>query len=273
MYFLNINEPPSDCSYPYLVCYAAEYSKENYGWLGDYDQINNTILKVLSGVNETSIALSVNITNGGLNVTVINKNTNSTIFGASVQLYGPNSSTFKDTKTTDSNGNVSFSNLQQGDYYLYITKSGYYEKFTNFYTITNSSYDMGNIYLTPLVSPVAYTLTAASSNPNNGVYIYISPNDNNSLADGITQFTRIYDNGMEVTLIATSTTNGNIFSGWSGCDSTSGPSGTFCFVTMNTDKTVTATFRSEEHTSELQSHSFISYAVFCLKKKNKKRKQ
>src|ERR1051326_2666910 len=27
------------------------------------------------------------------------------------------------------------------------------------------------------------------------------------------------------------------------------------------------TRRSEEHTSELQSHSFISYAVFCLKKK------
>ena len=26
-------------------------------------------------------------------------------------------------------------------------------------------------------------------------------------------------------------------------------------------------FRSEEHTSELQSHSEISYAVFCLKKK------
>ena len=28
-----------------------------------------------------------------------------------------------------------------------------------------------------------------------------------------------------------------------------------------------AVLRSEEHTSELQSHSFISYAVFCLKKK------
>src|ERR1051326_9322765 len=27
--------------------------------------------------------------------------------------------------------------------------------------------------------------------------------------------------------------------------------------------------RSEEHTSELQSHSFISYAVFCLKKTKK----
>src|SRR5213080_5365800 len=30
-------------------------------------------------------------------------------------------------------------------------------------------------------------------------------------------------------------------------------------------------FRSEEHTSELQSHSGISYAVFCLKKKKKKK--
>src|SRR3546814_9050517 len=31
--------------------------------------------------------------------------------------------------------------------------------------------------------------------------------------------------------------------------------------------------RSEEHTSELQSLMRISYAVFCLKKKNQKRKQ
>src|SRR5881409_4227759 len=30
--------------------------------------------------------------------------------------------------------------------------------------------------------------------------------------------------------------------------------------------------RSEEHTSELQSQSHISYAVFCLKKKKKKTK-
>src|SRR3546814_3505226 len=32
-------------------------------------------------------------------------------------------------------------------------------------------------------------------------------------------------------------------------------------------------WRSEEHTSELQSLMRISYAVFCLKKKNKKRAQ
>src|ERR1043165_2320561 len=31
-----------------------------------------------------------------------------------------------------------------------------------------------------------------------------------------------------------------------------------------------AKFRSEEHTSELQSRGLISYAVFCLKKKKQK---
>ena len=35
--------------------------------------------------------------------------------------------------------------------------------------------------------------------------------------------------------------------------------------------TATARTRSEEHTSELQSRELISYAVFCLKKKKKKR--
>src|SRR3546814_4401119 len=33
------------------------------------------------------------------------------------------------------------------------------------------------------------------------------------------------------------------------------------------------TFRSEEHTSELQSLMRISYAVFCLKKKKQKNRQ
>ena len=36
---------------------------------------------------------------------------------------------------------------------------------------------------------------------------------------------------------------------------------------LNRFDEVVVIHRSEEHTSELQSHSFISYAVFCLKKK------
>src|SRR3546814_7049710 len=37
-------------------------------------------------------------------------------------------------------------------------------------------------------------------------------------------------------------------------------------------RAITSDIRSEEHTSELQSLMRISYAVFCLKKKNKLRK-
>ena len=40
---------------------------------------------------------------------------------------------------------------------------------------------------------------------------------------------------------------------------------------VETGAGTTAGERSEEHTSELQSHSFISYAVFCLKKKKQKK--
>src|SRR3546814_4602135 len=39
------------------------------------------------------------------------------------------------------------------------------------------------------------------------------------------------------------------------------------------DSVAPAPFRSEEHTSELQSLMRISYAVFCLKKKNRTTKQ
>src|SRR3546814_1944893 len=40
-------------------------------------------------------------------------------------------------------------------------------------------------------------------------------------------------------------------------------------VTVSAKLVHTGTSRSEEHTSELQSLMRISYAVFCLKKKNK----
>src|SRR3546814_6271333 len=39
------------------------------------------------------------------------------------------------------------------------------------------------------------------------------------------------------------------------------------------DRALPAGYRSEEHTSELQSLMRISYAVFCLKKKNNKKQK
>src|SRR6056300_1391850 len=42
------------------------------------------------------------------------------------------------------------------------------------------------------------------------------------------------------------------------------------FLNVTGVQTCALPIRSEEHTSELQSHSEISYAVFCLKKKKQK---
>src|SRR3546814_5523896 len=45
----------------------------------------------------------------------------------------------------------------------------------------------------------------------------------------------------------------------------------FAVVHMHDDLRAAGDVRSEEHTSELQSLMRISYAVFCLKKKNRHR--
>src|SRR3546814_2771393 len=50
-------------------------------------------------------------------------------------------------------------------------------------------------------------------------------------------------------------------------------SGGFYFIRLSADSDhITRKIRSEEHTSELQSLMRISYAVFCLKKKNTQKK-
>src|SRR3546814_5753624 len=49
------------------------------------------------------------------------------------------------------------------------------------------------------------------------------------------------------------------------------PTGRHDFGEVGRDRRRGAQIRSEEHTSELQSLMRISYAVFCLKKKKKKR--
>src|SRR3546814_8948417 len=48
-----------------------------------------------------------------------------------------------------------------------------------------------------------------------------------------------------------------------------GRTGTRAVQADSADRAAVAKTRSEEHTSELQSLMRISYAVFCLKKKNK----
>jgi hypothetical protein len=90
-------------------------------------------------------------------------------------------------------------------------------------------------------TPIFYTLTVASSDPNSGVLITVNPSDNNDQGSGTTPFIRTYNNNTPVTLTASSRASGHRFSSWTGCTSTSGAT---CSVTMDSAKAVTANFAS-----------------------------
>ncbi|MGD1108377.1 MAG: glycoside hydrolase family 44 protein [Terracidiphilus sp.] len=91
-------------------------------------------------------------------------------------------------------------------------------------------------------APVAYVLTIDSAAPSSGISITVSPIDNNGAGLGTTPFTRSYYSGTLVTLTAGLTANTYGFVSWSGCNSTSGTSGSVCNVTISGATTVTANY-------------------------------
>jgi Leucine-rich repeat (LRR) protein len=82
-----------------------------------------------------------------------------------------------------------------------------------------------------------YTLTVQSS-PHTGASITVTPNDNNGKGNGVTNFTRTYDSGTQVTLTAPGSHNGENFSKWT-VDGTA-KTGQTIKVTMNGNHTVKA---------------------------------
>lgn len=90
-------------------------------------------------------------------------------------------------------------------------------------------------------TPAVRTLTIASSNPSSGVSITVGPADNNAQANGTTSFSRLYNDGTSVTLIAPSAAGGNNFSKWQkdGVDYSAAANTT---VSANADMTMTAVY-------------------------------
>lgn len=87
-------------------------------------------------------------------------------------------------------------------------------------------------------------LTVASSNPNSGVTITVSPNDDDGLGSGTTQFTRKYAPNALVSLIAPATAGGNSFSKWQRDGVDFGITNSIS-VTMNAPHTLTAVYGSQ----------------------------
>jgi CSLREA domain-containing protein len=94
----------------------------------------------------------------------------------------------------------------------------------------------------PVTSPPR-TLTVGSINPVSGVNITVTPGDNNTQANGATQFTRFYYNGSVVALSAPATASGNNFQKWQrdGADFSFSQS---INVTMDANHTMTAVYVS-----------------------------
>src|SRR5215213_10316450 len=100
----------------------------------------------------------------------------------------------------------------------------------------DANYTMTAVYVTP-----TRTLTVASANPSSGVSITVSPNDNGGLGNGITQFTRTYNNNTIVNLTAPATAGGNNFQKWQRNGVDFAPTAATS-VTMDANYTMTAVY-------------------------------
>ena len=119
----------------------------------------------------------------------------------------------------------------------------------------------GFMHSEPATVTVTQMLTVASSNPNSGVSITVTPNDNNGQSYGMTPLTRIYNHNTLVMLAAPLTGPGlNSFQKWQygGIDYSFNVSTT---VTMNASYTMTAVYApcaSLAITSQPQSQTIAS---------------
>lgn len=214
-----------------------------YGQLGDGTTTDNNIpTQVDINLGETTVPPMVD-TGSASNITSNSATLNGTVNANGLNTttwfeYGTTSGTFGSTSSTqtvsgwdDTTVSISISELSAGTTYYYRIAAQ---------NSAGTAYG-SEITFTTLTPPVTHTLTVASFNPNSGVSITVSPNDNNGLSNGTTQFTRSYNNNTAVTLTAPSTAEGNSFQKWqrNGVDLTTSQTAN---VMMNDDYTMTAVY-------------------------------
>lgn len=68
------------------------------------------------------------------------------------------------------------------------------------------------VYIEPPTTTWQFNI--ASSDPGSGVAITVTPNDNAALGNGVTPFTRTYNDGVDITFTAPTTAGGNVFQQW-----------------------------------------------------------
>ena len=119
----------------------------------------------------------------------------------------------------------------------------------------DGNHTMTAVYVTP-----TRTLTVGSSNPNSGVIITVSPNDNSNQGNGATPFNRTYNLNTIVTLAAPITAGGHTFHKWqrNGVDLSINPT---INLTMNSNYTMTAVYGTRTLTISSNPNSGVSVTV------------
>lgn len=123
---------------------------------------------------------------------------------------------------------------------------------------------------TGTTTPTNYTLTVDSTNPASGVSIEVGNPLNNVVSQASTPFTETAASGTQYILGAPATAaNGNTFSSWTGCTSTSGTGNVDCNVTLNSNMTVTANYSTPTKATPTvtvtpSSYSIVSGAAFSV---------
>ena len=212
-------------------------------WLKDgADFANNTLanVNVTLDADHTMTAVYVAPTptltvvssnpNSGVNITVTPNDNNASGNGSTqfTRVYNLNTSVSLTAPAT-AGGNNFQKWLKDGADFTNNTLA-------NVSVTLNADHTMTAVYVTP-----TWTLTVASSNPNSGVNITVSPNDNNGAGNGTTQFSRTYNDGQVVNLTAPATAGGKTFQKWQrdGVDFTTSLT---AMLTLGANNTLTASF-------------------------------
>ena len=138
----------------------------------------------------------------------------------------------------DNGGGGTNSRIPEGSGFITLPVTGTYAIWANAFDPSDTT----GSYSVTLSAPPARNLTVASSNPNSGISVQVSPADNNGLSTGTTQFTRTFDQFTTVTLNAPGSAGGNlIFLKWQR-DGVDWSSSSSTSVTMDFDHTLTAVY-------------------------------
>jgi len=149
---------------------------------------------------------------------------------------------------TDDDGYYKITGLDEGYYDLQASKSGYEsDTLSNVHVNAGQTTTNQNFYLSPSQT---HTLTVQSE--PTGVYIEVSPADNNGHSNDNTPFTREYDEGTTVTLTAPPTYDGMTFMNWTRNGSNYSSNRTISF-SMDSNYTVKAWYHPTPRALTVQS--------------------